>query len=79
MSRQAFELGTELENDTILTKDFGNTDAWVLGFRWYPIMTARGGLAVHPEYANVLTRHTAPVSGRNVRSSSVMLGFDFVF
>jgi len=58
-----------------LAKDFGNTDAWVLGFRWYPIMTSRGGLAFHPEYANVLTRRTGPVSGQNVRTSSFMVGF----
>ncbi len=79
MSRQAFPLGTVLGNGTTLTSDYGNTDALVFGFRWYPIMTSRGGLAMHTEYSNVLSRRTAPVTGRNVRSESVMLGFDFVF
>jgi hypothetical protein len=31
------------------------------------------------EYAQVRTSGAAPVSGRDVRGSSVMLGFDFVF
>jgi len=79
MSRQALPTGTMLDNETLLTKDLGNTDAWVLGFRWYPIMTSRGGLALHPEYANVLTRRTGQVSGLNVRTSSFMIGLDFAF
>jgi hypothetical protein len=79
MSRQAFPLGTELENGATLTSDYGNTDALVGGFRWYPIMNSRAGLALHAEYSNALMRHIAPVTGRNVRSQSVMLGFDFAF
>ena len=57
----------------------GNTDAFVAGFRYYPIMNSRAGLAYHVEYANVRTSGLSPVTGRDVRSSSVMLGFDFAF
>ena len=57
----------------------GNTDAFVAGFRYYPIMSSRAGLAYHVEYANVRTSGLSPVTGRDVRSSSVMLGFDFAF
>ena len=57
----------------------GNTDAWVAGFRYYPIMNSRAGLAYHVEYSHVRNSGTAPLSGRDVRSSSVMLGFDFAF
>lgn len=79
ISRQALPLGTPLPNGATLTSKFGNTDAWVLGFRWYPIMSSRGGLALHTEYSNVLTRQAAPLSGLNVRSASAMVGFDFAF
>ena len=34
----------------------GNTDAFVAGFRYYPIMNSRAGLAYHVEYANVRTK-----------------------
>ena len=57
----------------------GNTDAWVAGFRYYPIMNSRAGLAYHVEYSHVRTTGISPVSGRDVRGSSVMLGFDFAF
>ena len=57
----------------------GNTAAWLGGFRWYPIMNNRAGLAYHMEYAHVRTSGVSPVTGQDVRSSSVLLGFDFVF
>ena len=57
----------------------GNTDAWVAGFRYYPIMSSRAGIAYHVEYSHVRNSGTSPVTGRDVRSSSVMLGFDFAF
>ena len=79
MSRQAFPVGTVQANGAPLTSDHSDTDAWVGGFRWYPIMNSRAGLALHAEYANVQTRGISPVTGRSVRSQSVMLGFDFAF
>ena len=42
-------------------------------------MNSRAGLAFHSEYANVRISGTSPLSGRDVRSSSVLMGFDFVF
>lgn len=79
MAQQALPVGSELANGVAVTDSFGNTDAWVAGFRWYPIMSSRAGLAYHMEYSHVRTSGSAPVSGRDVRGSSVMLGFDFVF
>ena len=79
MAKQALPIGSPLPNGVPVTSNFGNTNAYVGGFRWYPIMSSRAGLAVHVEYANVRVTGAAPVSGRDVRSSSVMLGFDFAY
>ena len=68
----------------------GNTDAYSAGYRWYPIMFSRAGLAWHNEYSIVRTIGTFPLSGkgagvpplfptRSVWSSSLFLGFDFAF
>ena len=77
MAQQALPIGSPLPNGVPVTNNFGNTDAYVGGFRWYPIMSSRAGVAYHMEYARVRTTGAAPVSGRDVRSSSVLLGFDF--
>ena len=79
MSRQAFPMGTPLPNGTLLTRTFGNTDAVVIGYRWYPFMSSRAGLAWHNEYAHVRTRGTAPLSGQDVGTSSLLVGFDIDF
>jgi len=79
MSQQAFPLGTPLANGHLLTSDFGNLDAYVFGYRWYPIMSSRAGLAWHQEYAWVRSVRTAPLSGLNVNASSYFMGFDFAF
>jgi hypothetical protein len=81
MSRQA--LGTT-------PGEQGNTDAYVFGARWYPIMLSRTGLALHGEYALSTSRGVPPLSGLGsglppldpttpVRSSSVFLALDFAF
>jgi hypothetical protein len=57
--------------------DFGNTDSLVFGYRYYPFISTRAGFAFHTEYAIVRTRKTAPVSGLDLTSSSLMFGFDF--
>lgn len=62
-----------------LTSDYGDTKAEVLGFRWYPVMISRGGLALHIEYARVRTAHTAPLTGRDQDTNSAFLGFDVSF
>jgi hypothetical protein len=79
MSRQAFPLGTPLPNGVPLTQSFGNTNAFIVGYRWYPIMKSRAGLAWHQEYAHVRTTGTAPLSGSDVGTSSVLAGFDVDF
>jgi hypothetical protein len=70
--------------------DLGNVDAYAFGFRWYPIMFSRTGLAVHGEYSFSNTRGSPPLSGLGVglppldpatavRSSSVLMALDFAF
>ena len=77
--RAALPLGTLLENGVPVTSSQGNTRAWVAGYRWYPIMSSRAGIAWHMEYAQVRNTGTSPVTGRDVHGSSVLAGFDFVF
>ena len=47
--------------------DFGNIDAYAVGFRWYPIMFSRAGLALHTEYSISKSIGIAPLSGRVAR------------
>ena len=79
MAQQALPVGTLMSNGAPVTGSLGNTDAWVAGYRWYPIMSSRAGIAWHMEYAHVRTSGTSAVTGSDVRSSSVMVGFDFAF
>ena len=79
MSQQALPLGSVLSNGATVTASMGNTDAWVAGCRLYPIMSSRAGIAWHMEYAHVRTSGGSPVTGRDVRSSSLLAGFDFAF
>ena len=68
----------------------GNVDAYAFGYRWYPIMFSRAGLAWHTEYALTKNIGIAPLSGNGsglppltpttpVWSSSIFTGFDFDF
>ena len=70
--------------------DYGNVTAYAVGYRWYPIMFSRAGLAFHNEYAITKSNGFLPLSGDGggaqvfstaspVWSSSVMIGFDFDF
>jgi hypothetical protein len=70
--------------------DYGNVTAYSVGYRWYPIMFSRAGLAWHNEYSIVKSNGFLPLSGNGagiqvfstanpVWSSSVMIGFDFDF
>jgi hypothetical protein len=70
--------------------DYGDVTAYSVGYRWYPIMFSRAGLAWHNEYSIVRSNGFLPLSGNGagiqifstanpVWSSSVMLGFDFDF
>ena len=59
--------------------DLGNLNAWTVGYRWYPIMSTRAGLAWVQEYSRLFSVGTAPLSGRNDITSSYLMGFDFDF
>ena len=59
--------------------DLGNLDAWTVGYRWYPIMNPRAGLAWVQEYSRALNAGTAPITGRYGIDSSFLMGFDFDF
>jgi hypothetical protein len=60
--------------------DLGDIDAYTVGFRYYPIMNSRAGLAFHNEYAWVRQRGTAvaPAMG-DLTGSSLFFGVDFAF
>jgi hypothetical protein len=70
MSRQA---------NPSIRSNFGDLDAWTVGYRWYPFMSSRTGLAWVQEYSQLLTKRTAPVFGTDQHSSSYLMGFDFDF
>ena len=70
--------------------NYGNIDAYSIGYRWYPIMFSRAGLAFHNEYSITKSIGIVPLSGDGVGlppanqtdavwSSSLMIGFDFDF
>jgi hypothetical protein len=71
-------------------KKLGNIDAFTFGYRWYPIMFSRAGLAMVGEVSLTKTIGTVPLSGDGVglpplaadtpvRSTSVLLALDFDF
>jgi hypothetical protein len=70
MSRQA---------NPSLRKDLGDLRVWTAGYRWYPIMSSRGGLAWHQEYSLARSVGMAPLTRRDEVSSSFLMGFDFDF
>ena len=65
-------------NPTVRTA-LGDVKVWTVGYRWYPIMSSRAGLAWHQEYARARTTGTAPLTGRDDTASSFLMGFDFDF
>ena len=69
VSRQAFS--TDASN-------LGDLDTYAFGFRYYPIMYSRAGLALHTEYARTKSQATGPL-GQDVWASSLFIGFDFDF
>jgi len=70
MSRQA---------NPSIPSTLGNIDAWTLGYRWYPIMSPRAGLAWVQEYSRLTNAGQAPISGRDDVHNSYLMGFDFDF
>ncbi|HEY6108884.1 MAG TPA: hypothetical protein VIV56_08270 [Gemmatimonadales bacterium] len=76
--------------DPAIPKSFGNADAFALGFRAYPFLFSRDGMAIHGEFALTNTTGMAPLSGdgsgvdaadpaTKIRSLSFLLAFDFAF
>jgi len=59
--------------------NFGDIDAETGGVRYYPFISSRAGFAFHAEYSIKRQRGAAPVSGRDLTSSSVFFGFDFAY
>ena len=57
--------------------NLGNVDSFTIGYRWYPIMLSRSGLAFHNEYAQAKMGNLAPLTQTDVINRSVMIGFDF--
>lgn len=57
----------------------GNLDTWTLGYRWYPIMSPRAGLAWVQEFSRINNAGAAPLSGKDDLSDSLLMGFDFDF
>lgn len=70
MSRQA--IATNAAN-------FGNIDAVTVGYRFYPFLSSRAGFAFHNEYAILRQRGAAPITGRDLTTSSFLIGFDFAY
>lgn len=62
-----------------IRSDLGNLDTWTVGYRWYPIMSPRAGLAWTQEYSRINNVGAAPVSGEDVTHNSYLMGFDFDF
>jgi hypothetical protein len=73
-----------------LPDNTGDVDAFTVGARWYPFMFSRAGLAILGEVSYTKTIGTIPLSedgvgvpplapDTEVKSTSVLLGFDFDF
>lgn len=85
---EKINVGTQA--DSANPGNYGNVTAYAVGYRWYPIMFSRAGLAWHNEYAISKSIGIVPESGDGtglppllptdgVWSSSVFIGFDFDF
>jgi hypothetical protein len=59
--------------------DLGNIDVLTFGYRYYPFISSRDGFAFHNEYSILRQRGVSPVTSRDLTSSSLFLGFDFIF
>ena len=59
--------------------NFGDIDAVTGGFRYYPFISSRAGFAFHTEYSIRRQRGAAPITGRDLTSSSFLFGFDFAY
>lgn len=62
-----------------LPGNLGDVDVLTFGYRYYPFISSRAGFAFHNEYSILRQRGTSPLLNRDVTSSSLFLGFDFIF
>jgi len=82
MSQQALPIvagGGFVPGVSVPSSNFGDIDAFTIGYRYYPFISSRAGFAFHNEYAWVRQRRTSPVNFLDLTSSSLMFGFDFAF
>jgi hypothetical protein len=70
MSRQVF--ATDQSN-------LGDMDVLTVGYRYYPFISSRAGFAFHNEFAIQRQRGAAPISGLDLTTNSLLVGFDFAF
>ncbi len=66
MTRQAFPSIPAATGAPSMPGNLGNIDAYSVGYRWYPIMFSRAGLAFHNEFSLVKTAGAIPLSGNGV-------------
>jgi hypothetical protein len=78
LSRYELERMSRQANPAIPAKN-GNLDTWTVGYRWYPIMSPRAGLAWTQEYSRIINVAPSPVSGKDPIHNSYLMGFDFDF
>ena len=78
LSRYELERMSRQANQTIPGSN-GNLDTWTVGYRWYPIMSPRAGLAWLQEYSRLTNTGAAPLSGKDDVHSSYLMGLDFDF
>ncbi len=70
MSRQVFASNPS---------NFGDMDVLTVGYRYYPFISSRAGFAFHNEFAIQRQRGAAPITGLDLTTSSLLVGFDFDF
>jgi hypothetical protein len=81
MSRQALPVtpGVFEAGVSVPSSNFGDIDALTFGYRYYPFISSRTGFAFHNEYSVVRQRGVSPINSLDLTSSSLFLGFDFIF
>jgi len=90
MALQAFPSTPAAAGAPSIPDNQGNINAYSVGFRWYPIMFSRAGLAWHNEFSIVKSIGIVPLSGNGnglpplsptagVWSNSLFTGLDFDF
>ena len=83
-SPQLFIIGryelTRISRQVLATNpsDLGSADVFTIGYRYYPFMHSRDGLAWHQEFSTINLKGLA-TSGQDQRTSSYFMGFDFAF